>query len=67
MKQEEFTEASLIKLNEQVKSKTVSSINTGYGEEWNNGLLIINFSDGSKLDIEYDWLYGWSYTGNVND
>lgn len=26
-----------------------------------NGLFVIIFEDGTELEIEYDWLYGWEF------
>jgi hypothetical protein len=57
---EEFTPEDLDSIKKAIVGKSISDVSTDL--EHNNKVLILHFSDGSKLNIDYDWIYGWSIT-----
>ena len=56
----EFSPYNLDELKESITGKTISGVTID--DRASNNRLIFNFSDGSNLMIEYDWIYEWEMT-----
>lgn len=53
----EFHRDEMAELTRLVKGKAIEAISTDEGQ---NDFLVFTFTDGTKLLIEYDWIYEWT-------
>ena len=56
---DEFYKDSMNKLSDLIKNKTIESVNIDDNSSF--VFFIIKFTDGSKLKLEYDWIYEWMF------
>jgi len=52
-----YTNDTVPDLSAAVGGKTIQGVSVD--DSGMNDMLVIQFTDGTKLVIEYDWIYGW--------
>jgi len=55
-----LSQSNVAELSERLKNLTIESV--GIDDSKANDFLVVNFTDGSKLRLEYDWIYGYEVT-----
>lgn len=51
-------DTSDIEMTEAVNGKTITRVETK--SEQSDSWLVFHFTDGTSLNIRYDWIYGWN-------
>lgn len=48
---------NVLQLSNRTKGLTIDSVSID--DSGPNDFLVMSFTDGSKLRMQYDWIYGW--------